>query len=106
MQRHLLGLITLAFLLIAGLTHSFAQGESSWLMLGDACFRLAILLGVMWLALPNMLRLSEKLPGWLIGTTLLALATMAVRPKTIIFVAPLLLVVWVLARNWFGRKQD
>ena len=105
MQRHLLGFITLALLLVAAGATFLPSTESSTVVFGAACFRLAILFGVMWLALPNMLSIAEKLPAWLIGTTLLAMGIMAVRPRTILFVGPLLLAIWVLAPNWFARKK-
>jgi hypothetical protein len=105
MQRHLLGLITLALFLAAASAHRMAAGQTSIILLGDACFRLGILLAVLWLALPNVLRMVERLPAWLIGTTFAALAMMAVRPKTIFVVGPLLLAVWVLAPQWFGKRK-
>ena len=105
MQRHLLGLIAAAFLLFAVGSWLLAPSEGLADPIAGGSFRIAILLGVMWLALPNVIGLTAKLPAWLVGTTLIALIVMAARPKSIVLLGPVLLAIWVLTPQWFARKK-
>ena len=62
--------------------------------------RVGIVLGLMWLAYEQVLKISQRSPPWLLGCIGLCLLVIVARPKAIVVVAPLLAAVAVL--QFFG----
>ncbi len=60
--------------------------------LRDGCWRVAFILALLWLALPQL----RLLPRWMFYTIGGALAVVVWRPKLIFFVAPALVLAWML----------
>ena len=105
MQRHLLGFITaITLLLTAGLWLCLPEGATKGPLVG-AGLRVGIMLSVLWLALPNVFLLLERFPAWLVGTTFVGLIIMAVRPRMAPVLAPILIALWALAPQWFGKRR-
>jgi len=59
-----------------------------------------IVLGTMWLAYEQVLKISQRSPPWLLGCIGLCLLMIVVRPKVIVIIAPLLAAIAVL--QFFG----
>ena len=87
MHRPTVGIISLVLL---------TSGVAIWLRpldwegndaLRGALMRLGIVMAAMWLALPQL----HRLPGWIISAVGVAAIVIAVRPRTAIFLLPLLL---------------
>jgi hypothetical protein len=91
MRRHLLGIIGI-FLILAGLISSFVESGSvrDFGFIPSSCIRVGIVLAALWLAFPQILELSNRVPAWLFGAILLGCVVVAVRPRTIALIAPLI----------------
>lgn len=97
LQRHALGLFAL-LLLIAGFVGLglYGVGESRASMASSMCLRIGMVLGSIWLAFPQLLQLSGKASPWTVGTLVLFGGLLIARPKLIVVLGPLLLVMGVL----------
>jgi hypothetical protein len=101
MRRRLLGIIALLLVIggIAGLV--FGEGSGSQLgLFASACVRAGTVLGALWLAFPKIEDISNRVPPQLLGALLLGALAIAIRPRTITVVVPLLAILVVL--NWMG----
>src|ERR1700753_2187299 len=93
MRRHLLGIIAL-LLMVLGLggyfhiTGSIVEKSNASAVL----FRAGLLLGALWLALPQL----ATIPPWIMGAVLVGGIIIILQPKLLIIVAIALVVAWVL----------
>jgi hypothetical protein len=99
-RRHLLGLSALVFLgLAAGLLITVEDGTFSLrsgtlFAVGSMCWRMGLTLAVLWLALPQVLVLTRRLPPRLTATVVLGgLIVIASRGKALL---PVLLVILLM----------
>lgn len=108
MQRAILGYVALA-MFVGWLTiRSFLPAdESGWQAFGGALLRVSLVLGAIWLAIPNFKVLRTQVPGWLLMGTFVGLAIIVWKPQSIFFVGPLLLLMWIVGPNWLklGRRK-
>jgi hypothetical protein len=91
MRRHALGLI--AFLsLLGGCIGLYYVGvnDSQSSMFASIAIRAGLVMGAIWLALPQLSRLQTRIPPWLIVLLLLGGVVTIARPRLILFVGPLL----------------
>ena len=108
MQRTLLGLIAAASLLgglalwLLALWH-IAPAEAS--VIGLGIMRLGIMFAVVWLAIPNFRLISARVPQWLLFGTVAGLCVIAVKPRTIVLIGPILVALWAIGPKWFGRLK-
>ena len=99
-RRHLLGLSALAFLGLAGaLLITFQDGSVSLrdgipFAVGSMCWRIGLTLAVLWLALPQVLVLTRRLPPRLTAALFLGgLIVVASRGKALL---PVLVVILLM----------
>ena len=96
-RHHLLGIIGLAFLTTGiGLLVAYGVNNSQWSMLASICVRVGLTLGALWLAFPQLVDLSTKVPTWLLVTIVIGGLIVIARPRTILYVAPALAAIAVL----------
>ena len=97
MRRHLLGILS-AVLLLTGITgvaiYGVGDGRSS--MWASVCMRLGLLLGAIWLALPQLMQLSGRTSAFLLTALMVLGSIIAVRPRTVVVLGPLLLILAIL----------
>jgi hypothetical protein len=67
MNRNLLGIVAAILLLLGGITHFFGPGGNSASGFAGGCIRVGLVLGALWLALPQILATIAHTPGWLLG---------------------------------------
>jgi len=67
MNRNLLGIIAAILLLLGVITHFFGPGGNSASGFAGGCIRVGLVLGALWLALPQILATIARTPGWLLG---------------------------------------
>jgi|SRR6185369_784267 len=67
MNRNLLGIVAAILLLLGGITHFFGPGGNSASGFAGGCVRVGLVLGALWLALPQILTTAARMPGWLLG---------------------------------------
>jgi hypothetical protein len=97
MQRVSLGLAAL-FLLIAGGVIAIQQPEGGAVFAG-ACVRVGMVLGALWLALPQVTRFWKQTPKWLLIAAGVALVVVVIHPMYALAAVPLLALLW-----FFGPK--
>lgn len=104
MRRHLIGLIGLAIFVLGLFAPALGWGgesedrEAVFAMLQ----RIGLQLGVLWLAWPDLVRLTPRLAAGLILGALLLLVV----PRQLLVVAVLVFVAWLLARRWLGESPS
>lgn len=90
-RRHALGLVSLLFI-GAGLWVYLAHGgdKDDKAMLSSILLRAGLVMGALWLALPQLFELMTRQPPWLLGCIAIGLGVLIFRPKLFVFVAPVL----------------
>ena len=97
MRRRLLGIIALLLLVGGGIGLALAGGSKSQTgLFFGACARSGAVLGALWLAFPRIVDLTERVPAWLLGAFLVGGIAISVRPRNVVFIAPLLLILVVM----------
>ncbi len=96
MRRHALGIVALLFLIgWAGLL-AFAPETSANQLVAGSAMRIGLVLGALWLALPQLIQIKAKVPGWLLGSLAAAGLIIAVRPSLAVYVLVVLVVFGVI----------
>jgi hypothetical protein len=71
MSRKLLGIIAALLLVVGGMTAVFGPGGNSATGFAGGCVRVGLVLGALWLALPQIQAALKRLPGsvagWFVG---------------------------------------
>ena len=94
MRRILIGILSLLFLGAAGALYFIDYDNSVYLL--SVCLKVGLVLGAIWLAYDNVLKISQRSPPWLLGIIGVGLLVIVIRPKMIVVVAPLLAGIGVL----------
>jgi len=81
MNRTALGAIAAILVLLALVLWAFGSGEMGTMQLVAAALRSGALLGVLWLALPEL----QRFPSWLLIGVLGLVVVLALRPKLFLF---------------------
>lgn len=108
MQRHALGAIALISLIlgIAGIAY-YGVDDSQTSLVAGMCLRIGLVLGALWLAMPQFKRLSGNAPPWAIGIVTLCLMIVIARPRTIVVLGPVLLVLGALVFiGWLVKPPE
>jgi hypothetical protein len=96
MHRPTVGWIALALLFAAiGLRLWYPTDVS----MADSCLRPALVMGLLWLALPQL----SQLPRWLTIAVAVAALVVLWRPKALLLVLPILAALWFLRPRRPGR---
>lgn len=99
MRRILMGILALVFLGAAGAIYLRGVTDENMFLL-SVCQRVGLVLGAMWLAYEQVRKIGQRSPPWLLGCIGLCLLVLVVRPRAILLVAPLLML--VAALQFFG----
>ena len=67
MSRKVLGIIAALLLVVGGITAVFGPGGNSATGFAGGCIRVGLVLGALWLALPQIQAAVKRLPGWVMG---------------------------------------
>lgn len=99
MNRNTLGILALLLLLL-GLGITFG-GKATGNSLGFAggCVRVGLVLGALWLALPQVQTFFARTPRWLLTASAIGLIVVVVKPLLLLAVLPILGALW-----FFGPK--
>ena len=91
--RTKIGVIGIVLLVAGGYLHWFPpEGLSNTDALESACLRVGFMMGALWLAYPELV----KLPTWISAATFVATPIIAWRPRLALIILPVLLAVWIL----------
>ena len=97
MNRTSLGI--LALLLFGGgiyLALSPPSAAQSPAGFAAGCIRVGIVLGALWLALPQIMRSLSRTPKWLLVASIIGIVACAVKPLLLIVAIPMLGLLWLL----------
>jgi len=67
MNRNALGIIAAVLLFLGGITVIFGPGGGNSSGFAGGCIRVGLVLGALWLALPQILSTAARLPRWAMG---------------------------------------
>ena len=67
MNRNALGIIAAVLLLLGGVTVVLGPGGGNASGFAGGCIRVGLVLGALWLALPQIFSTAARLPSWAIG---------------------------------------
>ncbi len=102
MRRKLVGTVTL--ICLATVIVMLVQWDWSDLqrsVIFSGCLRAGLTLGALWMAFPQVEAIARRIsPAW-VTVSLVALLVVIIRPRALLYVAPLLVVIAVLA--WLRR---
>ncbi len=96
MRRTAVGIIALILLAIAGYgftQHGFSDGDASFLW--SSCWRIGMVLGAAWLALPKLLEQKTDASPLVLALAGLVGAVIVIRPRAIMFLWPIIIVLAV-----------
>jgi hypothetical protein len=96
MNRTSLGLLAIALVVIGGITLTRGPADANSAGFAGGCIRVGIVLGALWLALPQILKFLSKTPKWLLVAGLIGVIVCAVKPLLLVAVIPLLGLLWFL----------
>jgi ABC-type transport system involved in cytochrome bd biosynthesis fused ATPase/permease subunit len=107
MNRWLLGLVALLLLIVAFATLVIGAGGSTTAGFGTGALRVGLVLGALWLALPQIHGFLSRAPRWLIVATVIAVVVALVSPTRAVLwiVIPLIPVLWLLGPR-LATKAD
>jgi len=94
-RRHILGVLSILALIAAAVVW-FGYDGNQTKMLAAVCLRVGLGLGVIWLALPQIVAICEKFPPRLMIAVLIGSVLVLARPKTLPLVALIVAVVAAL----------
>jgi hypothetical protein len=106
MNRTALGLVTL-LLLIVGVITLVTRGPSdaSTTPFAAGCIRVGLVLGALWLALPQITAFFTRAPRWLLVASAIGLIIGAVKPWLLLIIVPALVALWILGPK-LATKAD
>lgn len=96
MRRRILGILALSLLSAAAvlwITQPAAQERGGWLAI---CLRLGVVMAALWLALPELSRISR----WSLGAVLLGAVLIATQPRLFLLALGAALVLAFLRPRW------
>jgi hypothetical protein len=105
MNRTLLGICSLVLLVLAGITLASGPRDSTATSFAAGCLRVGLVLGAMWLALPQIHRILATTPRWLLVAMAIGLVVIVVRPILALVVIPALFALWILGPR-LASKAD
>lgn len=92
MRRHAVGLIALVLLLSGLLLLLSAPGDEVYQMALGGCWRVGVLMGVLWIAYRDL----ERLPPWLLAVFPVLLVVLAIRPRWFLLLLPVVIALAIL----------
>ena len=105
MNRTLLGICALVSLVAGGITLARGQNDITSTSFAAGCLRVGLVLGAMWLALPQINRMLATTPRWLLVSLGIGLVVIVVRPWLALVVIPILIGLWFLGPR-LATKSD
>jgi hypothetical protein len=106
MNRTALGLVTLLLLIVGGATLvTRGAGDESKTPFAAGCIRVGLVLGALWLALPQITAFFARAPRWLLVASAIGLIICAVKPWLLLILVPALVALWILGPK-LATKAD
>jgi hypothetical protein len=94
MNRMTLGLVALLLVIVGMITALRGPADGSAAGFAGGCVRVGLVLGALWLALPQILSFFSRAPRWLLAASGIGVVVCAVKPMLLLVVVPLLGLLW------------
>ena len=94
MNRTLLGLCSIVLLVLGIATLARGASDNTTTSFAAGCLRVGLVLGAMWLALPQINRILATTPRWLLVALGIGLVVIVIRPLLALVVIPVLVALW------------
>jgi hypothetical protein len=105
-KRATLGLVALGAIALSGVFYFLSRiSDSGWGIHAAPLMRIGLILGVFWLAIPNLDRIFARTPAWLWMATIVAVGMILFRPWSAILVLPALAALWGLSLSWWRKGR-
>ncbi|GIW96040.1 MAG: hypothetical protein KatS3mg110_4081 [Pirellulaceae bacterium] len=98
-QRSVIGWLAVSLLVAAALTWLVLPVSASSRTFLAICIRMGLLLGALWLALPQLAAIWAKYPRWMWGLLVFAAILIFLQPASLAYLVPIGVVVWLLYRG-------
>jgi hypothetical protein len=105
MNRSLLGICALVLLLLGGAALLYDSGDGTTVSFAAGCLRVGLVLGAIWLALPQITSILSRMPRWMMVALAIGLVVIIIRPWYALIVVPVLVVLWMLGPR-LATKAD
>ena len=92
MRRHAIGIIALVLLVVAGALRLWPIEGGGLLGLEAACWRVGVLMVVLWIAYTDV----QRIPAWMLGVVPVLMVLVALRPRLFVYVLPVVLCIAIL----------
>jgi hypothetical protein len=96
MQRHILGIVTIIVLAVGVVKYA---GDDA--AVAGACLRIGAVLGLLWLAMPQL----RDVPVWILGAVGVVLLVVLRWPKLLWAVLPIAIALWLLRPRGVRRAS-
>ncbi len=105
MKRLQIGLIALVLLVSAAVLYSMGAVANAMAGTVGGLLRVGLVMGALWLAMPQLSAFFSKTPKWLLIALLAAVVVFALQPKLLWWIPLLMLGVWLMYSR-FGLGQN
>jgi hypothetical protein len=94
MNRTSLGITAAALLIIGAIAVWRGPADGSAAGFAGGCVRIGLVLGALWLAMPQIMAFLARTPRWLLTAGVIGVVICAVRPMLLLLVIPVLGALW------------
>jgi len=105
MNRNTLGLIALLLIVVGGIAAWRGPAGGSALGFAGPCVKAGLVLGALWLALPQIMSFFARAPRWLLAASGIGVVLCVVNPWLILLAIPALAALWFYGPR-LGTKAD
>jgi hypothetical protein len=105
MKRNTLGLIALFLIAIGVIATWLGPAGGSALGFAGPCVKAGLVLGALWLALPQIMSFFARAPKWLLAASAIGIVICIVNPWLILLAIPALGALWYFGPR-LGTKAD
>jgi hypothetical protein len=105
MNRTLLGICALALLVMGAIALRAGPSGITSTSFAAGCLRVGLVLGALWLALPQIEGLLKRTPRWVLVSLAVALVILFLQPKLLLLALPILAVLWSSGWVWSLLKR-
>lgn len=107
MKRLQIGLIALVLLISAAVLYSMGAVANAMAGTVGGLLRVGLVMGALWLAMPQLSAFFTKTPKWLLIALVAAVAVFALQPKLLWWIPVVMIGVWFLyTRFGLGGQQQ
>lgn len=106
MKRMQIGIIALVLIVSAAVLYSMGAVANAMAGTVGGLLRVGLVMGALWLALPQLTWFFTKTPKWMLVALVAAVAVFALQPKLLWWIPVVMIAIWfVWSRIGFGQSS-